>query len=166
MMVSRRTRLLGVVFLLCLLAVLLVWAGTVSPNPEQHRYPGTEALLDDYDAYVGSHAQVGGTVVQTDPVVIELTYDERTRELTVHNLEQPVTTGEQIVVFGTVRDGSVIVAEAAHTRERWEAWYMYLISFVGGLWVLARLLNGWEIDRARWTIDPREDRRFRWGDDA
>lgn len=162
----RYERVLGILALLCLLGTLLVWAGTVPPNVDQHRYPGNEQLVENYDAYVGSQAQVGGTVVQTDPVVLELTHYKSTREVIVRDVPQPVQAGDRIVVFGEVQPNSVIDSRTITTREPWEATYMYLISFIGGLWVLAGLIHGWRLDWDRWTIVPRENRIWTERDDA
>lgn len=165
---ARRRRVLGIVVLVCLLGSLLVWSGTVSPNPGQNRYPGTEALLEHDDAYVGEQVQISGTVIGTDPVVIELTHGDATRELTVRNVDRSVSPGDKLSVFGTVQAGDAIVATAVSTRESWETQYMYLVSFIGGLWVLLRLLNGWRFEADHWTLKPRERLRVRWygGDDA
>lgn len=162
----RYERALGIVALLCLLGTLLVWAGTVPPDIDQHRYPGNEQIVENYDAYVGSPAQVGGTVVQTDPVVLELTHHRSMREVTVRDVSRPIQAGDRIVVFGEIQPNDVIDSQGSTVRKPWEAIYMYLISFLGGLWVVARLLNGWRLDRDRWTIVPREDRIWTRRDDA
>lgn len=165
-MTNRHARVLGIIALICLLGSLLVWAGTVPPNPDQHRYPGNEQIVEDYDAYIGKQVQVGGTVVQTDPVVLELTHYRGTRTVTVRDVHQPVQPGDRVVVFGEAQPNDVIDSQGVTVREPWEASYMYLISFLGGLWVLARLSNGWRLDRDRWTIVPRENRIWTRGDDA
>lgn len=165
-MTSRHARVLGIIALICLLGVLLVWSGTVPPNPDQHRYPGNEQIVENYDAYLGKQVQVGGTVVQIDPVVFELKHYKRTRTVTVRDFPQSVQPGDRVVVFGTVQPNNVIEGQGSTAREPWEAIYMYLISFLGGLWVLARLINGWRLDCDRWTIFPRENRIWTGHDDA
>jgi hypothetical protein len=155
-------RALGVVVLVGLLCGLFVWAGTASPNPAANRYPGTTDLLEDYDAYVGERVQVGGTVVGTDPVVIEMSDGVASRELTVRNTGNPVEVGEQLVVFGTLRAGDAVVVADSRVREPWEAQYMYVVSFLGGLWVLWRLVNGWTINTETWTVEPRDTNRWQW----
>ncbi|MFB6202613.1 MAG: hypothetical protein ABEI98_11470 [Halorhabdus sp.] len=155
-------RALGVIVLVGLLFGLFVWAGTTSPNPAANRYPGTTALLEDYDAYVGERVQVGGTVMRTDPVVIAISNGVASRELTVRNAGQSVEVGDQLVVFGTVRAGNTVVVAESRAREPWEAQYMYAVSFLGGLWVLGRLVNGWTINTNRWTVEPRDTKRWSW----
>jgi hypothetical protein len=159
-------RALGVVVLVGVLCSLFVWAGTTSPNPAANRYPGTTELLEDYDAYVGERVQVGGTVAGTDPVVVEISNGVASRDITVRNAGQPVEEGEQLVVFGTVRAGGTIVVDDARAREPWEAQYMYAVSFLGGLWVLGRLVNGWTVNTDRWTVEPRDTRRWSLGGDS
>lgn len=153
---DRPTRVVGILLLLCLLAGLFVWAGTMSPNPTENRYPGTTELLNNYDDYLGDSTQIGGTVIQTNPVVLEVSDGAETRELTVRNLREPVPVREQLVVFGTVRSDNTIVANRSMSREPWEAQYMYAVSFLAGLWVLGRLVNGWRFNRDQWTVEPRD----------
>ena len=62
---GRYQRLLGIIGLVCLRGALVVWAGTVPPNPDQHRYPGNEQVVENYHTYLGKQVRVGGTVVQT-----------------------------------------------------------------------------------------------------
>lgn len=160
-MTNWHARALGIIALVCLLGVLLVWAGTVPPNPDQHRYPGNEQIVETYDAYPGKQVQVGGTVVQTDPVVLELKHYKQTRTVTVRDVPQSVQPGDRVVVFGEVQPNDVIDSQGVAVREQWEAIYMYLVSFLGGLWVLVRLVTGWQLDRDQWTIVPRENRLWR-----
>lgn len=162
----RYGRALGVLTLICLLCALLVWAGTVPPNINQHRHPGNEEIVTHYDAYVGSEVEIGGTVVQTEPVTLKLTHHRSTRTVTVRDVDQPIEIGDRIVVFGAVQPNNVIISRGTTVRKPWEASYMYVISFLGGLWVLARLVNGWRLDRNRWTINPRESRLWKWHEDA
>ncbi|WP_092734206.1 hypothetical protein [Halopenitus persicus] len=159
---------IGILVLLALLCGLLVWAGTVKPDPTENRYPETDDLLTDYDRYVGQCTQIGGTVVSTDPVIIELSNEIDTRHITVRGVHRDVTADESLVVFGRVRPNSVIDAGGVITREPWEQWYMYAVSVIGGLWVLGRLLNRWQFNRRTWTVEPRETPRVTWrgGDDA
>lgn len=163
---GRYKRLLGIIGLICLLATLLVWAGTVPPNVDQHRYLGNEQIVESYDAYIGSQAQVGGTVVRTDPVVLKLIHHRSTHEVIVRDVPQSTQPGDRIVVFGTVQRNDVIDSQGSTVREPWEPIYMYLISCLGGLWILARLINGWRFDWDQWTIVPRENRIWTGRDDA
>lgn len=39
--------------------------------------------------------------------------------------------------------------------------YMYAVSIVGALWVLARLINGWRFDPERIALEPRDRPRYR-----
>jgi len=155
-------RAFGVVILLGLLCGLFVWAGTTTPDPAANRYPGTTDLLEDDDAYVGERVQTGGTVVSTDPVVIEISNGVASQELTVRNTGHPVELGEQLIVFGILQTDTTVVVDDSLVSEPWETQYMYLVSFLGGLWVLGRLVNGWRINTETWTVEPRDDPWVTW----
>jgi len=160
---SRRARALGILVLVCLLAGMFVWAGSITPNPAENRYPGNTELLEDYEAHIGDPVQISGPVVHTEPVIIRISNSHESREINVQNFHPSVSVGERIVVFGTVGDDNTLDSDDAVVREPWEAKYMYLVSFVGGLWVLARLVNGWKINTDRWSVKPRDTPRFSWG---
>lgn len=153
MLASRGGRLLALAVLLSLLALLAVWSGTLAPAPGLGAYPTEDDLGTEYAAYVGDPAQVSGVVVATDPVVLDAAYEGyadggyRTGELrlTVTDLETPVTTGEHLQVFGTVRPDRTLAATDAVVVPDRNYLYTYLVSFLAGCWVLARLVRGWTV---------------------
>lgn len=150
--------------LLVVLAVLFVWAGTIEADPADGNYPGSTALVEDIDAYVGAQVSVSGTVVDTEPLTIE---DEPAPEeritLVVENADIDVSIGDTAWIHGTLQRTATdntntnYAVDAIQTvdREPWEEQYMYVVSFLGGLLVLGRLVNGWAIDRTTWNIVPR-----------
>lgn len=147
------TRGFIVLALTCVLVVLLFGAGAIDGDPS---YADEKDLITSYNAHVGEQAEVDGHIVATDPIRIEIEYGPETLELTVVNVDEPVETGENLRVFGTVADDRVIHAETTVVRQPWELWYVYGISIVGGFWVLARVANGWWLDRSDLTAMPRE----------
>jgi len=151
-----RHRLLALIVLIAVLVGLLVLAGTVDPDPRENRYPGGSDLVTNYETHVGHQASVSGTVVSTDPVIIEISKGVETAHLNVENYDRPVTEGKTLGVFGTVQPEATITAQRGYTREPWEEYYMYLVSFLAGLWVLARIVTGWRLDTDTWTITPKE----------
>lgn len=156
---TQHLRLLAVGAVLVCLVGLFVWTGTVSPNPALNDFPGNDQVGPNPDAYVGQHVSLSGTVVATDPVIVEVQYgiDER-REITFENLDEHVVEGQHVNAFGTLTDESTLKVENALVRSPWEKWYMYAVSFLGGLWVLGRLLVHWRFDRNRLAFVPRGDR--------
>lgn len=149
-------RLLATALLFCALAGVLVGAGTIGPDPATNTFPDGEDVATSPGDYVGDQVSVGGTVVETDPVVIRVRYglDEYVH-VTVVDVEEPVSEGDAMSVFGTLTDEGTIDAERTLVRAPWETWYMYGVSFLGGLWVLGRLLRDWRLDREGVALVPR-----------
>lgn len=141
-------------------AGLLVWAGTMSTEPADHRHPNVPQLLNDYDRYVGQRAEVGGTVVSTEPLVMG-TAGPR---FAIRGAEVSAEPGDRIHVFGVVRADYTIDAINAYAIPAWSRWYAWIISFAAGLWVLARVVRHWRLDRTEWALTPRPVDRTDGGD--
>jgi hypothetical protein len=152
-------RILFIAILLGVFAVLLVWAGTVQPDPDKHNYPGPTNIHDTPEQYVGERVLVGGVVVETEPLTIESTVgagEKITFIITDSDLE--TSRGNDVQVYGALQpDNRVVTIDTVH-REPWERQYMYVVSFLAGLLVLGRLLNDWTIETADWTVVPRTTR--------
>lgn len=153
-------RFVLVVALLCVLFGLFVWSGTVEPDPGANHYPDGEYIAEDPEAYLGERVSVSGTVVSHDPLRIEEEYGvDATLTLEIRDVDDPPPVGHHLSVFGTLdeADPGVVHAETTVTQAPWEAIYMYVVSFLGGLWVLWRLLTHWRVDRNALAIVPRGD---------
>ncbi len=157
-MISAILRFVGTLLLLVALAGLLVWAGTAELASTAEGYPDTEAVTQSPDQYVGERVTIAGTVVDTEPLTIEAEpAPGETRTFVVESDAGDPETGEYYRVFGTLQSADHIDAATTIDREPWELQYMYAVSFLGGLWVLGRLANGWTIDTTSWTLVPRTD---------
>jgi hypothetical protein len=148
---------MAVVVLLAVLGGLLVAAGTQTPNPALNDYPGAGDVGADPGAYAGQKVALGGTVVNADPVRIEVEHGiAETFTVTVTGVRRPVTTGDNVKAFGTLEEADTLSADRVVVREPWELWYMYAVSFVAGLWVLLRTVRRWQFDGDRLAFVPRE----------
>ena len=144
--------------LVLLLAGTFVWYGTVDPDPATNNYPDNDEIAQNPDAYLGEHVSVGGTVVAHDPLRIEVGYGlEGTMTLEITGVDDLPPIGHDLNVFGTLTEPTVVHAENTVSRAPWEATYMYVISFIGGAWVLGRLLRHWRIDPDTYSVVPRGD---------
>lgn len=152
-------RVLAVVLLAAALAGVLVGAGAIEPDPATNTFPDEEDVASSPGDHIGQRVSVGGTVVETDPVVVRVTYGlgEYAR-VTVVNVEEPVAEGDSVSAFGTLTDERTVDAERTLVRAPWETWYMYGVSFLGGLWVLGRLGRHWRVDRELLALVPRGER--------
>lgn len=159
MLDSPRGRFGALVVLLAVLAAMLVWYGTLGPAPAQGDYPTQEDYAPDPTPYLGDRVVATGIVVSTDPVRIEVTYgvDGRT-EYAVTGLDGTVAEGRGISVFGRLTDPGTIAADRAFTVPQSGLWYAWTISFLAGLWVLARIVRDWRLDRSSPGLVPRERR--------
>lgn len=143
------------VLLLGALFGLLVWHGSLEPDPSVWALPGAEELGDDYGSYLGERVTVWGQVVQTDPVVIAVHYDvDRVIRLRVVGLDDSlrVSNGDRLNVYGVVEPARKIRVVNVVRIPASGVWYTYAISLLAGLWVLGRLVLHWRVDLETWTL--------------
>lgn len=156
---GQRRRLATLCFLLVALAGLFIWGGTVTPDPAMNDYPGEDAVGPNPQTYVGEQVTLGGTVVNTDPVVVRVRYGiDESFVVTLQSVGKTVETGDSVSAFGTLRDDRTLVVDGLIVRQPWRYLYMYGVSFLGGLWVLGRIATQWRLDRTQWAVVPRSDR--------
>ncbi|ELY43644.1 hypothetical protein [Natronorubrum sulfidifaciens] len=157
-------RVLAAVILGALLVGSLVWVGATAAEPLESQYPDETEVTPEPEAYVGEQVVLGGFVVDTDPVMIAtrasgygqftlVDVDDR-----LQNAEGPLEPDDRVSAFGTLEDESTLVVERATTRQSSETAYMYLVSAIGGLWVVGRFVRGWRFDRRRLAFVPRRRR--------
>ena len=159
MVTERASRLLALALLGGVLVTLLMAAGTPTLGSGLHHYPDADDLSQDYAAHQGERVEVTGTVVRTDPVVIEADANaDRRPTLTVTNVTEPVAVGQELRVFGTAHPDRTIAAHETVIVSPWEIYYMWTVSFVAGVWVLTRFLRGWRFNRSTLSFAPREER--------
>lgn len=151
-------RLVAIAALLVVLFGLFVLAGTVQSSPDDRNYPSEADIAADGERYVGDRVVVSGTVIETDPLTVEAEpVPGEPIAFVIENTARTPEIGDSLTAYGTLRTGDRIRAiETVHT-EPWERQYMYVVSFIGGLWVLGRLVNGWRFDRESTGLVPRTD---------
>lgn len=143
---------------LCALFVLGGGAWPASPHVE----PSEEDLHRNYDAYVGETVEIGGSVVETDPVVVRVSYDTGVYDEASFRLELrgdlQAQVGDDVSVSGELRPDRAVAVDAdrALVRQPWELGYMYAISVLGVLLVAARFVDRWRIRPRRLQVVPRE----------
>lgn len=162
---GQRGRLAAAVVVLVALSGLLVGYGALGPDPTENRYPGVETVGPDPDGYVGDPVVLAGQVTDTDPVTIRFGHPDGTGSVVVEgvdaavlNRDRPVETGDNLAVFGTLVASDTLDAERAIVREPWENLYMYVVSALGGFWVLGRFLDEFRFDRTGYAFVPRDRR--------
>jgi hypothetical protein len=160
-------RAAAMTLLLVALGGMLVYGGTISPDAGERHYPGDEEVAPSPGAYVGERVTVSGTAVGTDPLRIEVVSDTgETVTLAVRGTDAGATEGDHVSVFGTLQDDATVDAKRAIVREPWELRYMYVVSFLAGLWVLGRTLGHWRLDAGRLAFVPRDGSSSGEGRDA
>lgn len=149
-------RLAGIVVLLGCLLGLTIWFGSLASAPEVGAYPDEDQLGTDYDSWVGKEASLTGTVVDTDPLTIVAEYgtDSQIR-LRISDTAVDARQGDRLAVFGVVEPNHTVRALNAYTIPPANYLYMYVVSFLAGLWVLGRLVRTWRLDWETWSLVPR-----------
>ena len=151
-------RAVAIAVLLAVLGGLFVAAGTQTPNPRLHDYPGEDEVGPDPGAYVGQQVSLDGRVLGTAPLRIEVEYGTgETFTVAVTGVNRTVSSGDHLNAFGTLEAEGRLSADRVVVREPWELWYMYAVSFVGGLWVLFRTVRRWRVDADRLAVVPRDE---------
>ncbi|PSQ17455.1 hypothetical protein BRD00_07010 [Halobacteriales archaeon QS_8_69_26] len=152
MLESPRSRGGALVLLGVALFALMVWYGSLGPGA----YASQEYFGPDPDAYLGERVVVGGGVVDTDPVRIRVTWGtDGSAEYLVTGLDVPVERGELLRVAGRLTGPRTIHAESAFTVTDVGSRYAFGISFLAGLWVLARIIRHWRFDPETAALIPR-----------
>jgi hypothetical protein len=146
---------LAVGVLLCALLGLCVWFGALGPAPGLGAYPDSRDVGATPAEHVGSQVEISGTVRETEPVVITLDYEPTFPRVVVTGLETDVERGDGLRVVGTLTGERTVRATNAFVVPRWGTTYTVVISFVAGLWVLARIVAGWRLDPNQRLV-PRE----------
>ncbi|RDZ35275.1 MULTISPECIES: hypothetical protein [Haloferax] len=162
-------RVAGIIVLVVCLGGLLIWFGSLAPNPAVGAYPGGHELGTNYDAYLDESVVVGGIVVETDPLTIAVEYGvDEVIELRVvdENTQLEATQGDHVTLFGTAKPDQTVIIEHAYAVPGEQYLYMYLVSFGGGLWVLTRIVRTWRFDRNTWSLVPDDENSVTRGDDA
>ena len=151
-------RLIIIVILLGVLFSLFVLFGTVSYDPAMNNFPGNDEIGPDPEAYTGKEVEAGGTVVATDPIIIEIEYGiDQSKEITLMNVDTSVSEGQRVSAFGTLTTDGTLDTERVLTSYPWEIWYMYAVSIIAALWVAARIVTQWKFDRDQLAFVPRGD---------
>ncbi|GEM_PF-615409 len=154
---AKTSRKILIVVLSIVLAVFFVWYGSMEPAPDKGDYPGQEDLIKDYEKYIDEKAEVGGKVIETDPLVIETEYGDRTMDLTIVDAQESPSKNDRVTVYGTVRENHTIEAENMVVRPRWRWFYMYGISGIAAVWVGLRMIEQWRWNGKRFALEVREE---------
>lgn len=154
---SARSRVGLLILLLTALFGLLVWYGTLGPNPAVGAYPGAADLGRNYGDYLGNRVVVVGRVIGTDPIVIATPYgSEQTLQLTITDTALETDRGNKLRVFGTIQEQHTIRVINAFTIPATGLWYTWSVSFLAGVWVFARLIRNWQVACDTWELMPRQ----------
>ena len=150
-----RSRKSMIAVLLIILLILFVWYGSASPEPEKGYYPGSEHVVQDREAYVGEKVDIGGRVVETDPLTIEVEYGDDSILLEIVNTSKDADVGDRVSVFGTLNENHTITAETMIVRPLTNWYYMYGVSGAAAIWLLVRLISHWKYTPT--GFKPREE---------
>ncbi|MFC6874552.1 hypothetical protein [Halobellus marinus] len=144
------------VLVLCQMALFPVFA--VQPvNPDAWVLPDEEEFLEAPQEYLGDRVETQGIVRETAPIVIHTRTTSGTHRVTILRTSIDPDRGDKIRVYGTPTAPNTIQATNAFVVPPRGRWYAWGISFLAGLWVLARLIRQWTVDRSTLGFQPREE---------
>ncbi len=151
-----KTKMIAIILFLCILVGMFIWYGSLSPNPNLNHYPGDKEIINDYDSHIGEIVEVGGKVISTSPLTIEVKYGTETMDLFVSGVEEETLEGDRLTVFGTLQEDHTVTATRIVIRPRINYLYMYVVSFIAAFWVLYRIVSQWRWNRTKKALEIRE----------
>lgn len=160
MQFSKRRRITLVFVLVAVLCSLFVTAGIDRPPASSlGTYPGAEDIAQQPDKYEKQRVSLVGRVVLTDPVVVNATYGTdaglKSTQLNMVGINTTVEQGNRLQVFGVLINSQTIRVLNSTVIPQTERVYAWVISFVAALWVLARIINQWNINYDTGAFHPR-----------
>lgn len=139
-------RILVVFVLLAAIGGCLVWYGTLGPAPTAGVPPGDEDVLSSATEFVGEEVLVSGTVVETDPLTVEISADGHTGSVVIEQSTTMGVTGDTLVVYGDLVAEDRIAARSVVHKSAGDYRRTLVVSAVAGLWVLLRSLRHWRLE--------------------
>lgn len=155
-------RLFAIAILLVAFGGLFIFYGALEPDPEHNDHPGNDDLEADPSTHIGEQVELSGTVVDTEPLVLEVEHADGTTEYVLENAPD-AEVGQEVRLFGTIEPSTSESADArlevndAIVRDSWETTYMYAVSIVAALWVVVRAVRHWRFDAGSFGFVPRGD---------
>lgn len=118
--------------------------------------PNYECIAEDYASYVGEQFRLGGTVVATEPLVIENRYAPgNTLRLTLRGIDRSLSRGARVVVYGRLQPGHTVTVQDYIVHEVANQRYMYAVSLGALLLVVLAGLRYWRFDPATFVFERR-----------
>ncbi len=154
MLESKRTRFTGISILLILLFTSFIYYGSQPPRPDAGSYPSEEHIIEDYQRYIDERVNVGGRVIETEPLTIEAKYGKETVELTIKNATVDPNIGDRLSVYGVLKEDHSVEAINSINRPKLNYHYMYAISMVAAVWLAYRIYKQFEWDD--WAASPKK----------
>lgn len=154
---SAASRKVLIVILLIVLTVFFVWYGSMEPDPEKGDYPHQKHLIEDYEKYRDEKVEVGGKVIETNPLIIEVEHRDKTMNLTIVGAEESPSKDDKVSVYGTVRENHTIESENMVVQPLWRWIYMYGISSIAAVWIGLRLIKQWRWNGKKFAFEVREE---------
>ena len=157
MLRTARGRTGAVILLLAGVAVLCPVYAAQPVNPEMGVYPDEEKFIQSPEQYLSEAVTTGGDVQQVSPLVIEVETTQGKHDVTITDSEVRPDVGDKVRVFGTLTDPRTIQSQYAFVVPSSGQWYAWSVSFLAGLWVLARLIAHWTVDVSRLRFQRRAE---------
>lgn len=154
---TARARIMLVCLLLLGQAALFPLYAVQPVNEDAWVLAGETEFLDDPDRYLEGPVESGGIVQETDPIVVRVDTREGMERVTITGATIEPELGDKVRVYGTLVAPATIDAQNAFVVPQQGRWYAWGISFLAGVWVLARLIRHWTVTWATLGFEPRTE---------
>lgn len=121
------------------------------------RRPTAEDFAADYESHVGRTVALDGTLVSTDPPVVAVDGTGERFELTLRGFDRSVEEGTVVDIYGTLAANHTVEVQRSVVYPGLNRQYMYGISFLALVFVVALGLRDWRFDTDSLVFRQRRD---------
>lgn len=149
-------RLLLVVVLLIGHAMLFPLFAQQPVTPDAGVYADSDEFILTPNQYISEPVVTGGYVQQTTPIIIQAETSQGAYNITLTDTNLSPSTGDKVRTFGTLTAPKTVKSIYSFVVPQRGLWYTWGISFLAGIWVLARLIQHWTVNLSRLSFSRRD----------
>lgn len=149
-------RLLFIILLLIGHAMLFPLFAQQPVTPDVGVYADSDEFIKNPNQYISEPVVTEGFVQQTSPIIIRAETSHGAYNITLTDTNLSPSTGDKLRTFGTLTAPKTVKSIYSFVVPQRGLWYTWGISFLAGIWVLARLIQHWTVNLSRLSFSRRD----------